>query len=162
MSFPQRRDRLRRALAAWPFLIAEPSEELVRLCDVALRHDSYVNERMAADPDGDMEDNERLEFLGDAVLELIVRERLYRCDGLDEGGMTRALQSLISNQALAARLREGRLGLEGVLLTGGGQKGLSDRMVAGAFEAMLGALYLTAGLDPAREVCRRLLLEPEG
>lgn len=161
MPSPQRRDHLRRALAAWPFLIADPSEETVRLCDTALRHDSYVNERRPADPDADREDNERLEFLGDAVLELMVRERLYLRSDLDEGGMTWELQRLISNNALAAGLRRAPLDLEGVLLTGEGQKELSDRMLAGAFEAMLGALYLSEGLGPVSEVCRRLFLDPD-
>ncbi len=153
----QRRDRIRRALSEWPFLIKGPSEPLVDLCDMALMHDSYVNELRDRDPSRGLRDNERLEFLGDAVLELIVRESLFLSSDMREGDMTLAMQSLISNASLASRLRESPLDLEALVLTGEGHDALSDRMLSGAFEAIVGALYLGAGLATARMVCRRML-----
>ncbi len=152
----QRRDRIRRALAEWPFLIKGASDLLVDLCDIALMHDSYVNEIRDREPANGLRDNERLEFLGDAVLELIVREHLFLRSEMREGEMTVALQSLISNASLASRLRQG-LDLEALVLTGEGHSALSDRMLSGAFEAMVGALYLGAGMVAARAACRRLL-----
>lgn len=153
----RRRDMLRRALESPPFLISPASEELLSLCDIALTHDSYVNEER--DRTGiAMADNERLEFLGDAVLELTVREHLFMSTVCKEGELTLRLQGLISNSSLAARLRDLPLDLEALVLTGEGHRGLSDRMLAGAFEALMGAIYITEGLEAARKVCLRAVI----
>ncbi len=124
---------------------------------MALMHDSYVNELRDRDPSKGLRDNERLEFLGDAVLELVVREHLFLSSEMREGDMTFAMQSLISNASLAYRLRESPFDLESLVLTGDCHNALSDRMLSGAFEAIVGAIYLGAGLATAREVCRRML-----
>ena len=120
------------------------------LLETALTHTSFVK------GDGKRQThNERLEFLGDAVLELSVSEHLYReHPELQEGAMTRHRARLVCEQALYnAALALGipdclRLG-NGEELTGGRQK---PSIVSDALEAVLGAVYLDGGLDNARRV----------
>lgn len=127
-----------------------PEEELA-IC--ALTHKSFANESADAVPH-----NERLEFLGDAVLSLIVCSSLFRQKPiLDEGGMTRARAEIVSEPSLAAIARRielgGRLRLgRGEELTGGRDK---DSLLADSVEAMLGAIYLCGGYAEAeRVVCQ--------
>lgn len=96
----------------------------------------------------------RLEFLGDAVLELLAREYLMEAypDG-DEGMMTAAKASIVSERALAAAAREA--GLE--VRTGRSVGEAPDSVLAGAVEALLGALYLEAGLEAAGTAFRNAL-----
>jgi ribonuclease-3 len=96
----------------------------------------------------------RLEFLGDAVLELLAREYLMEefPDG-DEGMMTAAKASLVSERALARAAREAGL----AVMTGPSVAEAPDSVLAGAVEALLGALYLEAGLDVARTAVRNAL-----
>jgi len=101
---------------------------------------------------------ERLEFLGDAVIELVMTEWLFRAmPGHSEGELTRLRARLVRRETLAALAREIGLGEalrlgSGELKSGGRQR---DSILADAFEALLGALYLDAGLEPSR----RFLLE---
>lgn len=119
----------------------------------ALTHASFANES------GLSRCNERLEFLGDAVLELCVSERLYReRPDAEEGDLTRWRSALVCAPNLA---RWGRLwGIPACLLLGKGFRrgGPNENMVADAFEAVLGAIYLDGGLDAAREVLHPLPL----
>lgn len=95
--------------------------------------------------------NQRLEFLGDAVLDLIVAEELYRrTDGLDEGAMTELKASVVSRQGLAEVGRE--LGLADRARIGGGlrNRALPASVLANLYEAVLGAVYLDAGFPAAR------------
>ncbi len=104
-------------------------------------------------------DNERLEFLGDAVLSFVVAELLYREFGdAPEGDLSRYRAALVSGEALAdvaetldigARLRLG----PGELRSGGFRR---RSILADAFEALLGAIYLDGGLEAARDVVERL------
>ncbi len=117
----------------------------------ALTHKSYSNEK----PDHDVPHNERLEFLGDAVLDLVISHRLYR-DYPDspEGELTRVRAEVVSEKSLARFGRELQLG--GWLLLGRGE-GLSggrdkDSLLADTLEALLGAVYLDGGLEQARAV----------
>ncbi|HVO41115.1 MAG TPA: ribonuclease III [Aggregatilineales bacterium] len=111
----------------------------------ALTHRSYLNEH----PGEPVQDNERLEFLGDAVLDFIAAGWLYeRFPDLDEGDLTRLRAGLVRTQSLASYAS--LLGIGDVLLMGrgeeenGGRKRLSN--LCGAFEAFAGALYLDQGL----------------
>lgn len=101
--------------------------------------------------------NERLEFLGDAVLGLIVAEALYaRWPKADEGSLTRARAELVRESALAAVARRLELGEQLVLGPGemksGGHR--RDSILSDALEAVIGAIYLDAGY----EACRRVVL----
>jgi ribonuclease-3 len=122
-----------------------------RLRELALTHAST----------GASEDNERLEFLGDAVLALLVAEELYRVDpALDEGAMTELKAWVVSRRVLAGAARS--LGLAEDARLGAG---LRDRtptasMLANLYEAALGAVYLDAGLEAARRFTRDTLAAP--
>ncbi len=111
-------------------------KELLKL---AFIHSTYSNAHGG-------ENNERLEFLGDAVLELIVSERLYGIgagkEELNEGQMTEARQKLVSQKALASAAK--KLGLCQYLLFEGGASNVGEKTVASLFEALTAAIYLDA------------------
>lgn len=99
--------------------------------------------------------NERLEFLGDAILGALVAESLYaRWPNADEGTLTRARAELVRESSLAAVAREFELGARLVLgpgeLKSGGHR--RDSILSDALEAVIAAIYLDAGLDTCREV----------
>ncbi|MBI5952377.1 MAG: ribonuclease III [Chloroflexi bacterium] len=110
----------------------------------ALTHRSYVNEYEA------VEDNERLEFLGDAVLDFIVGAWVYnRFPEMPEGDLTKIRSALVRNDHLAKFARKLELGKalrlgRGEASSGGHNR---DNLLGSAFEALIGALYLDAGLD---------------
>lgn len=119
----------------------------------AFVHESYVHEFPLE------RSNERLEFLGDAVLGLATSEMLYeRFPDIAEGELTRMKAMLVSRVSLAALARELALG-EALLLSRGGEaSGERERtsLLADAFEAVIGALFLDSGWEAARDfVCRR-------
>lgn len=103
--------------------------------------------------------NERLEFLGDALVNLLVAELLYeRFPRADEGALTRMRAQLVSEPALAGRARELQLGEQlhlgpGELKSGGFRR---DSILADAFEALVAAVYLDGGWQPCRDSVRRL------
>lgn len=114
------------------------------LLEEALTHSSYAHER------GVPFWNERLEFLGDAVLEVLISEELFRTrPDASEGQMTRERASLVREEVLSAWGHS--LGLDDLLLLGTGQRGsASENMIGDAVEALIGALYLDGGLERAR------------
>ena len=98
-------------------------------------------------------DNQRLEFLGDAVLQLVLTSELYnRFAGFSEGTMTKLRSRLVSRTALCEYARAIRLGE--YLLIGKGEESSGGRdrpsTLADAFEALIGAVYLDGGIDAAR------------
>ena len=107
-------------------------------------------------------DNERLEFLGDALLNAFVAEALYRRHaGLEEGDLSRLRASLVNQEALAEVARGLDLGSHlnlgpGELKSGGYRR---PSILADALEALVGAVYLDAGFEAARDVTLRLLHE---
>jgi ribonuclease-3 len=110
----------------------------------ALTHRSYVNENAGA-----QEDNERLEFLGDAVLNFIVGAWAYhRFPEMPEGELTKIRSAIVRNDQLAQFAR--RLNLGAALRLGRGESSSGgkerDTLLGSAFEALIGALYLDAGL----------------
>lgn len=137
----------------------------VKLLETALTHSSYANEQ-----GGDMEHNERLEFLGDAVLELSVSERLFAMfPGTREGNLTRMRAKLVSKPSLALLAKE--LKLDSYLRLGRGEESQGgrdrDSLLSDAFEAVLGAVFLDGGYAEALRVIAHLFRdrwpdEPEG
>ncbi len=120
----------------------------------ALTHSSYANESEDVS-----QDNERLEFLGDAVLELGVSELLFRCHpDAPEGTLTRMRARLVSEPALAGLARE--LGLDELLFLGKGEEMQGgrqrDALLADAFEAVLGAVFVDGGFAAAQAVVRTI------
>jgi len=130
--------------------------EDVPLLETALTHPSESYER-----DGSR-GNERLEFLGDAVLDLAVAGLLYQAHpGWSEGDLTRARATLVNTAALAAKARSLDLGdyvrLGGSERSSGGSE--KDSILAGLFEAVLGAMYLEGGLEAVEALVRRIFPE---
>lgn len=118
------------------------------LLEQALTHRSRAHE----DPSGEVADNERLEFLGDAVLGLVVADRLVRdFPGRDEGWTSKVKARLVSAPTLA-RLGE-QVGLGDYLLLGRGEEKTGGRrkqsLIADTFEAVVAAIYLDGGLTAA-------------
>jgi ribonuclease-3 len=127
----------------------------------ALKHRSYV---YASDGHG-IESNERLEFLGDAVLDLVVTEYLYRSFKFKrEGELTQVKSLIVSKTVLAQKGREMGLGRYMLLSREEEQAGGRGRtsIIGDAYEAVLGAIYLDGGLDPSRDfVAQHLLCDVE-
>ena len=126
------------------------------LLDRALTHGSYVHEH----PDERIEDFERLEFLGDAVIDLVVGEELFqRSPRATEGELTALRARVVSGEALATVGK--RLGLPERARIGAGeeQSGGRDRvgLAASLFESFVGAVYIDAGFELARDVTLRAL-----
>src|SRR5579859_918268 len=122
----------------------------LRLLEQALTHSSFANEH----PDQPILDNERLEFLGDAIIDFLAAEWLYaRYPDMAEGNLTRLRAGLVRNQSLAAYART--LGLGDMLVLGRGEEESGgrrrERNLGGAFEAVAGALYLDRGMAAVRD-----------
>ena len=110
---------------------------------------------------GRRENNERLEFLGDTVLDLIVAEALYRAHPeLNEGALTEFKAEVVSRKTLAEAAK--RLGLDKHVILGAGLKSraLPRSVLANIYEALLGGIYLDAGLEAARRYVEKTLAEP--
>ncbi len=121
---------------------------------LSLTHRSFAHEA------GGIPTNERLEFLGDTVLGLVVTERLYRNNaGTPEGDLARMRAAVVSQRALAGVARALDLGEfillgRGELVTGGRDK---DSILSDTLEALIGAAYLCNGLEPTRAMIERLV-----
>lgn len=121
----------------------------------ALTHSSFKNEKP------DIRDYERLEFLGDAVLELTVSEFFYKDNpDMKEGDMTKMRASLVCEPTLAYCARE--LSLGDYVLLGKGEEKTGGRgresIISDVFEAMIGALYLDGGMEVAGDFIRKYVL----
>lgn len=125
------------------------------LLEQALVHSSYINEN----PSRTVKHNERLEFLGDAVLDYIVAEKLYLdYPEIDEGEMTRLRAGLVRRETLARLAEDIELG--SFLWMGKGEEATGGRSklpnLAGALEALIAAVYLDLGPDAAKGFIVRL------
>ncbi len=121
----------------------------IGLLENALVHSSYANEMKGA-----MHSNERLEFLGDSVLSIIVSEHIYKkYPDMPEGELTRLRASLVCEKSLCAFSRELCIGDYLKLGKGEDKNGGRERdsILADAFEAVLAAIYLDGGMDAARK-----------
>ena len=127
----------------------------INLLVTALTHRSYVNEHKTAH-----EHNERLEYLGDAVLELVSSDFLYRNYDFPEGIMTAVRAALVRTESIGAAGRE--LGYEPLVRLSKGEAHGSVRahesILADCFEAVIGAIYLDQGYEAAREFIAKHIL----
>lgn len=123
----------------------------------AVTHSSYANEKHMKK----LSDNERLEFLGDAVLEVVSSEFLFKTyPKLPEGDLTKLRASLVCEPTLALCTREINLGKYLYLGKGENQTGGRNRksILSDALEAVIGAIYLDGGFEPARAFVHRFIL----
>lgn len=124
----------------------------------ALVHSSYTNEN----PEEAPENNEKLEFLGDAVLDLLITEELFKkCPDSSEGEMTRLRAALVNGSKLADIAREVQIGRN--LYMGRGEETSGGREkkpnLAGALEAVIAAVYLDQGITKTRKFILKLFKE---
>lgn len=129
-----------------------------KLLDHALTHSSYANEHHL----GSISSNERLEFLGDSVLGMIVADHLYRTfPNLPEGDLTRIRANLVCEGSLVLVAKEWELGR--YLKLGKGENACGGRrrpsILADAVEAVLAAVFLDGGLEHDRDIIQRFLLD---
>lgn len=128
-----------------------------KFLDAALTHSSYANEHRG----GYVKDNERLEFLGDAILDLIVSEYLFKeYPNMPEGDLSKTRASIVCEGALANMASKMNLGKylllgKGEELTGGRERA---SILADMFEAITGSLFLDGGFDTARQFIHATLI----
>ncbi|MBP0986549.1 MAG: ribonuclease III [Oscillospiraceae bacterium] len=132
------------------------------LLEEALTHSSYANEHGL----GRLGCNERLEFLGDAVLSAVVADHLYRTlPDVEEGELTKQRAAMVCESALAMFARDIDLGKDmrfgkGELKTHGNER---DSILSDCFEAVIAAIYLDGGVEAARKfIARHVLREASG
>lgn len=127
-----------------------------KLLKTAFIHKSFLNECK----NSNLDHNERLEFLGDAVLELITTEHLYSHYDKPEGVLTNWRSALVKGENLAEMARKLKLG-EYLLLSrgeelGGGRN--KNYLLANVFEALVGAIYLDQGYEPSKKFIHRFVI----
>jgi len=127
----------------------------IRVLEQALIHRSYLNEH----PGFPLSHNERLEFLGDAVLELIVTKFLYKNFNKPEGELTSLRSSLVNTKSLAEMASELKINDYLYLSKGESKSGEKARgvILANTFEAIIGAIYFDRGLSAAEKFISRHL-----
>lgn len=128
----------------------------IDLLVLAFTHRSYVNEHKKTAP----EHNERLEFLGDAVLELVVTEYLYKNFSNPEGILTNWRSALVRTESISAAAS--RNGFEPLLRLSRGERRGTDRaraqILANSYEAVVGALYLDKGYEASKVFITKSIL----
>jgi ribonuclease-3 len=125
----------------------------LRLLELALTHPSVAHEQGLP-----IQTNQRLEFLGDAVLQLVLTRELYeKFPTFGEGPLTKARAKLVNRRSLADRARHLGLGRYLILSRGEENSGGRDRLsaLADTFEALLGAVFLDGGFEAARDFTLR-------
>lgn len=126
----------------------------MELYNTAFSHSSYVNEHKMKN------DYERLEFLGDAVLELVISDYLYKKSSVGEGEMTKLRASYVCENALYEYSKD--LDLSKYIKVGHGEENDGGRfkkvILADIFEALMGAVYLDLGYDTVKEVISNVIV----
>ncbi len=155
----QHERQIREFLARPPFNYRNLSYEEIDIFSTALIHDSYSNETQG------VSNYERLEFLGDAVLEFVACEHIFKNTDLNEGKMTDAKQNIVSNHIISEAVLASNLGLDGLMLVGGGHVDvvtkrpiINETMRSDAFEALLAAIYLVKGINDVRKIVQHVLI----
>ncbi len=120
-----------------------------KLLSTALTHTSYANEHNCAS-------YERLEFLGDAVLELISSDYIFKTNKYNEGEMSRKRSVFVCENALYEYAKE--LDLKSYIKLGNGIREANKTVIADVFEAVIGAMYLEKGLDTVRDFFNTLIV----
>ena len=119
------------------------------LLNTALTHSSYSNEHGG-------ENYERLEFLGDAVLQLITSEYFYKKYNVQEGELSKIRASFVCEEALAQYAKD--VGIDQYIKVGNGQiKNINDTIIADTFESVLGVVFLDQGFDVAKRYALEVL-----
>jgi ribonuclease-3 len=156
--------RIREFLASPLFSRRNVSDKEIEIFDTALTHDSYANEE--ASRSNGTGSYERLEFLGDAVMDMIVCEHIYSNTELKEGAMTDVKNIIVCNRNISMRVIGSGMRIDDSLLVGEGHKEkrtgdniIEENMRADAFEAVLGAVYLLYGLDEAKRIVHETFLK---
>ncbi len=129
----------------------------VKLLINALTHSSYANEKKT----GNFKNNERLEFLGDAVLELTSSDYIYNNHSdMDEGQMTRLRASIVCEPTLALCAKD--INLSEYIMLGKGEEQTGGRkrasIISDAFEALIGSIYLDGGFASAKEFILKFVM----
>ena len=155
----KRRAKIQELLSNPIFNIVNVKEGALNRYDQALTHSSYAKEMK--DRGIECDDYERLEFFGNFVLNFVVSEYIFKFKKFkddSEGCMTKRME-IVSNEILAEIIKEKKIGIEKHIQLGKGQD-LEDSIVADAFEALIGAIYLEYGnqdLSKVREIVLSLL-----
>ncbi|MCR5112599.1 MAG: ribonuclease III [Acholeplasmatales bacterium] len=125
----------------------------IKLLETALTHSSYANEH-------NLECNERMEFLGDAVLELVMSKELYDSIDLDEGVLTKTRAKAVCEVALD--IYADKIDLPKYLILGKGEEATGGRtrpaIIADALEAVLAAVFLDGGFEKAQEIVKKFFI----
>lgn len=127
-------------------------------CSVALLRLALTHPSLAHEQGGQLQHNQRLEFLGDAVLQLVLTSELYEnYPDSSEGQLTKARAKLVNRRTLADHGRKAGIGQHLILSRGEEMHGGRDRSssLADAYEALLGAIYLDGGFETARTFIMR-------
>ena len=119
------------------------------LYERAFTHTSYSNEHE------DCESYERLEFLGDAVLEVIISEYLYKEQHLEEGTMTKLRASYVCEEACYTYAKD--IELDKYIRLGSGEIEANMTILADVFESFIGAMYLDQGMNITRDVVMKIM-----
>lgn len=158
----QHRMKVREFIAKKPFGKKGLNGVEMNLFCAALTHDSYCSEALNLPVPVELESYERLEFLGDSVVELIACEHIYLNSELKEGRMTDFKQEIVANRKISENVLEKGLDIDGVLLVGHGHRNakgniIEENMRADSFEALIGAVYILYGMDEARRIVKEVL-----
>ena len=156
------RKDVREFMARPPFGRKGLSETEISLLCTALTHDSYSSEALNLPEPKKLESYERLEFLGDSILEFIACDHIYRNSDLKEGRMTDFKQEIVANRKISEKLLQKGLDIDSVMLVGHGHRNgkgnvIEENMRADAFEALIGSIYLLFGLEEARRIVLEVL-----
>ncbi len=132
----------------------------VRFTDQALLRQAFIHRSYLNENRSEKEHNERLEFLGDAVLELVTTEYLYKTFPNPEGELTNLRSSIVKRETLAETARDIGLGVwlllsRGEKASGGHEK---DYILANTVEALIGAIYLDKGYDACQKFVSKFII----
>jgi len=146
-----------------PFGKSGLTDEQIELYRHAFTHDSFTSEALNYPEPCVLESYERLEFLGDAVLEFIACEDIYLNSELKEGRMTDFKQEIVANRKISHKVKE-RFDFDDLILVGNGHRDpktkkniIEESTRADVFEAFVGATYLIFGMDEAKRFVKKIL-----
>ena len=156
------RKKVREFMARAPFHRRSLNDDELSLYCSALTHDSYCSEALTLPEPVLLPSYERLEFLGDAVLEFIACEFVYKHTTLEEGSMTDFKQDIVANKKISDRVLSYGLDIDSVMLVGHGHRNgrkniVEENMRADSFEALIGATYVLCGMDEAKRIVTEVL-----
>lgn len=159
--------KVRELLAREPFNMRRLSKEDLAIFCEAFIHDSFSNEMDSDCRPKNLRSYERLEFLGDSIVEFIACEYIFHNSGFQEGRMTDFKQEIVANRKISASVLEAGIDIDGVMLLGHGHRDpktkeniVEDNMRSDAFEALIAAVYMVFGMEKARDIVYKVLIVP--